>query len=95
MHRLDETLSQLMSTGLKQGFLYFSQVHDYLPNEAEDPRKLDYLIMVLEELDMEVRTDPIVYDENDDSQSIAESVVRKFDWKKTLLEELKIRFGCI
>ena len=67
MHRLDETLSQLMSTGLKQGFLYFSQVHDYLPNEAEDPRKLDYLIMVLEELDMEVRTDPIVYDENDDS----------------------------
>lgn len=67
MHRLDETLSQLMSTGLKQGFLYFSQVHSYLPDEAEDPRKLDYLIMVLEELDMEVRTDPVVY--NDDEES--------------------------
>ncbi|HIF00390.1 MAG: RNA polymerase sigma factor RpoD [Fuerstiella sp.] len=61
MHRLDETLAKLVSTGLKQGYLYFSQVHDYLPNEAADPRKLDHLIMVLEELDLELRTDPIVY----------------------------------
>ena len=61
MHRLDVTLAQLVSTGLKQGYLYFSQVHDYLPNEAADPRKLDHLIMVLEELDLELRTDPIVY----------------------------------
>ncbi|MDG1897443.1 MAG: RNA polymerase sigma factor RpoD [Fuerstiella sp.] len=61
MHRLDETLAQLVSTGLKQGYLYFSQIHDYLPNEAADPRKLDHLIMVLEELDLELRTDPVVY----------------------------------
>ncbi|MEQ9406502.1 MAG: RNA polymerase sigma factor RpoD [Fuerstiella sp.] len=61
MHRLDEVLSQLVSTGLKQGFLYFSQVHSYLPDEAEDPRKLDHLIMVLEELDLDLRTDPVVY----------------------------------
>ena len=66
MHRLDESLSELMSTGMKQGFLYFSQVHTYLPDEAEDPRKLDYLIMVLEELDMEVRIDPVVYDDSED-----------------------------
>jgi RNA polymerase primary sigma factor len=63
MHRLDESLSQLVSTGLKQGFLYFSQVHSYLPDEAEDPRKLDHLIMVLEELDLELRTDPVIYDD--------------------------------
>ncbi|MCP4175874.1 MAG: RNA polymerase sigma factor RpoD, partial [Fuerstiella sp.] len=56
-----ETLAQLVSTGLKQGYLYFSQIHDYLPNEAADPRKLDHLIMVLEELDLELRTDPVVY----------------------------------
>jgi len=67
MHRLDESLSQLMSVGLKQGYLYFSQVHDYLPDEAEDPRKLDYLIMVLEELDLELRTDPVVYSDDEDS----------------------------
>ena len=69
MHRLDESLSQLMSIGLKQGYLYFSQVHDYLPDEAEDPRKLDYLIMVLEELDLELRTDPVVYDDDEDVQA--------------------------
>ena len=63
MHRLDESLSQLVSSGLKQGYLYFSQVHSYLPDEAEDPRKLDYLIMVLEELDLELRTDPEIYEE--------------------------------
>ena len=63
MHRLDESLSQLVSEGLKQGFLYFSQVHSYLPDEAEDPRKLDYLIMVLEELDLDLRPDPVVYDD--------------------------------
>lgn len=76
MHRLDESLSQLMSVGLKQGYLYFSQVHDYLPDEAEDPRKLDYLIMVLEELDLELRTDPVVYDEDEDS-SIADRKKRR------------------
>ena len=69
MHRLDESLSQLMSIGLKQGYLYFSQVHDYMPDEAEDPRKLDYLIMVLEELDLELRTDPVVYDDDEDVQA--------------------------
>lgn len=63
MHRLDESLSQLVSTGLKQGFLYFSQVHSYLPDEAEDPRKLDHLIMVLEELDLDLRTDPVIYED--------------------------------
>ena len=67
MHRLDESLSQLMSIGLKQGFLYFSQVHTYLPNEDEDPRKLDYLIMCLEELNLELITDPVVYDETAES----------------------------
>lgn len=67
MHRLDESLSQLMSIGLKQGFLYFSQVHTYLPNEAEDPRKLDYLIMCLEELNLQLITDPVVYDETAES----------------------------
>ncbi|MCA9085524.1 MAG: RNA polymerase sigma factor RpoD [Planctomycetaceae bacterium] len=63
MHRLDESLAQLVTAGLKQGFLYFSQVHGYLPDEAEDPRKLDNLIMVLEELNLELRRDPEVYEE--------------------------------
>lgn len=62
MHRLDETLSQLISTGLKQGHLYFSQVHEYLPDEAETPEKLDHLLMSLEELGLQLLTDPVVDD---------------------------------
>ncbi len=60
MHRLDESLSQLISTGLKQGHLYFSQVHQYLPNEANTPEKLDHLLMSLEELGLQLTTDPVV-----------------------------------
>ena len=59
MHRLDETLSQLISTGLRQGHLYFSQVHQYLPDEAETPEKLDHLLMSLEELGLQIATDPV------------------------------------
>ena len=60
MHRLDETLCQLISTGLEQGHLYFSQVHQYLPDEAETPEKLDHLLMSMEELGLQLVTDPVV-----------------------------------
>ena len=39
-------------------FFISAQVHGYLPDEAEDPRKLDHLIMVLEELDLEAAHRP-------------------------------------
>ncbi len=57
MHRLDESLNQLIDTGKEQGFLTFSQVNAYLPNEALNPEKLDNLVMCLEELGMEIITD--------------------------------------
>jgi len=59
MHRLDETLSQLISTGLKQGHLFFSQVHQYLPDQADTPEKLDHLLMSLEQLGLQLETDPV------------------------------------
>ncbi|MEZ6061061.1 MAG: RNA polymerase sigma factor RpoD [Planctomycetaceae bacterium] len=58
MHRLDENLRELVVTGQQQGFLYFSQVHSYLPNEADDPEMLDNLLMALEELDLQLKSDP-------------------------------------
>ncbi len=57
MHRLDESLNELIDTGKKQGFLTFSQVNAYLPDEALNPEKLDNLVMCLEELGMEIITD--------------------------------------
>ncbi len=59
MYRLDETLRQLIETGLKQGNLLFSQVNAFLPDEAADPQQLDNLISCLEELNMQIVADPV------------------------------------
>ena len=55
MHRLDEKLSDLIQTGKKQGYLTFTQVNDYLPDEDVNPEKLDHLLMSLEELGLQIR----------------------------------------
>ncbi len=57
MHRLDESLQQLIATGKEQGFLTFCQVNDYLPDEAVNPEKLDNLLMSLEELGLDIVAD--------------------------------------
>ena len=54
MHKVDETLAELINAGRKQGYLTFTQVNAYLPNEAVNPEKLDNLLMSLEELGMEI-----------------------------------------
>ena len=59
MYRLDETLRQLIETGLKQGHLLFSQVNAFLPDEATNPQQLDNLISSLEELNMQIVADPV------------------------------------
>ncbi len=59
MYRLDESLRQLIETGLKQGHLLFSQVNAFLPDEATDPLQLDNLINCLEELKRQIKADPI------------------------------------
>ncbi|MGE3316154.1 MAG: RNA polymerase sigma factor RpoD [Planctomycetaceae bacterium] len=57
MHRLDETLNNLLVVGRKQGYLTFTQVNDYLPDEAVNPEKLDNLLMSLEEIGLEIVAD--------------------------------------
>ena len=57
MHRLDENLKVLVEQGKQQGYLTFSQVNDYLPDEAVNPEKLDNLLMSLEEIGLEIVND--------------------------------------
>ena len=46
MQRPDDKLSELIAIGKGQGgWLTFSQVNDYLPDEAVNPEKLDMLLM--------------------------------------------------
>jgi RNA polymerase primary sigma factor len=57
VHRLDDALNNLIETGKKCGYLTFTQVNDYLPDEAVNPEKLDNLLMCLEELGLEIVAD--------------------------------------
>lgn len=57
MHRIDDSLKSLVEKGQEQGYLTFSQVNDYLPDEAINPEKLDFLLMSLEEFGLEIRTE--------------------------------------
>lgn len=57
MHRLDDNLKVLVEQGQAQGYLTFTQVNDYLPDEAVNPEKLDHLLMSIEELGLEIRAD--------------------------------------
>ncbi len=57
MHRLDESLNQLIQLGRGQGYLTFSQVNNYLPDEAVSPEKLDNLLLALDEIGLEIIPD--------------------------------------
>src|SRR5438105_10401444 len=47
--KLDEGLKGLIESGKEKGFLTYSQVNEYLPDDAVNPEKLDQLLMLLEE----------------------------------------------
>ncbi len=55
VNRFDEKLNELVRQGKSHGFVEFSQVCDYLPNEAVQADALCVLVACLEEHDLEVR----------------------------------------
>src|SRR5882724_8959416 len=52
--KLDEGLKSLLDQGKEKGYLTYSQVNDYLPDDAVNPEKLDQLLLVLEEQGIEL-----------------------------------------
>src|SRR5438445_9439778 len=52
--QLDEGLKTLLETGKHKGYLTYSQVNDYLPDDAVNPEKLDQLLLILEEQGIEL-----------------------------------------
>src|SRR5205807_9674718 len=50
----DEGLKVLLDSGKEKGYLTFSQVNDYLPDDAVNPEKLDQLLLLLEEQGIEL-----------------------------------------
>src|SRR6516164_8138833 len=52
--KLDEGLKTLLESGKVKGYLTYSQVNEYLPDDAVNPEKLDQLLMVLEDQGIEL-----------------------------------------
>ena len=52
--KIDEGLKSLLDSGKEKGYLTYSQVNDYLPDDAVNPEKLDQLLLVLEEQGIEL-----------------------------------------
>src|SRR5438045_3975853 len=54
MEKLDDGLKTLLDSGKEKGYLTYSQVNDYLPDDAVNPEKLDQLLILLEEQGIEL-----------------------------------------
>src|SRR5215813_10930272 len=54
MEKIDEGLKTLLQEGKDKGYLTYSQVNDYLPDDAVNPEKLDQLLLLLEEHGIEL-----------------------------------------
>jgi RNA polymerase primary sigma factor len=54
----NKDLEELVAKGKTQGYLTYDQVNDYLPDEAVNPEKLDSLLVALDELGIELVTEP-------------------------------------
>jgi RNA polymerase primary sigma factor len=52
--KIDDGLKALLESGKRKGYLTYSQVNDYLPDDAVNPEKLDQLLLVLEEQGIEL-----------------------------------------
>ncbi|MCA9020195.1 MAG: RNA polymerase subunit sigma-70, partial [Planctomycetaceae bacterium] len=58
MHRFDANLNSLFQEAEKQGFLTFQQVHTFLPDEGGDPALIEYIVVGLEERELDLIDDP-------------------------------------
>src|ERR1700683_5478803 len=47
--KIDEGLKTLIDSGKEKGYLTYTQVNEYLPDDAVNPEKLDQLLMLLAE----------------------------------------------
>jgi len=54
----DKELQDLVAKGKSQGYLTYDEVISYLPDEAVDPEKLDNLLILMDEMGIELVSDP-------------------------------------
>ncbi len=65
MYRFDSTLVPMIGMAKKTGYITYQQVDEYLPDEGGDPRMVDSLILVLDEMKLDLINDPDAPDEDE------------------------------
>ncbi len=65
MYRFDSTLVPMIGMAKKTGYITYQQVDEYLPDEGGDPRMVDSLILVLDEMKLDLTNDPDAPDEDE------------------------------
>ena len=79
MEKTDDGLKVLIESGKQRGYLTYSQVNEYLPDDAVNPEKLDQLLLLLEEQGIELIDECEAEDrENQTGDRAAESVDLSF-----------------
>jgi RNA polymerase primary sigma factor len=78
MEKIDDGLKTLLESGKEKGYLTFTQVNDYLPDDAVNPEKLDQLLLLLEEQGIEL-IDESEADEREQGPSAREEDDRSVD----------------
>jgi RNA polymerase primary sigma factor len=79
MEKIDEGLKTLLEQGKEKGYLTFTQVNDYLPDDAVNPEKLDQLILMLEEQGIELIDEEDVADREGAPASTTEGDAAELD----------------
>jgi RNA polymerase primary sigma factor len=71
--KIDEGLKTLIDSGKEKGYLTYSQVNEYLPDDAVNPEKLDQLLMLLEEQGIDLIDEAEIDERESKAGKIAES----------------------
>jgi RNA polymerase primary sigma factor len=87
MEKIDEGLKALLDQGKEKGYLTFTQVNDYLPDDAVNPEKLDQLILMLEEQGIELIDEEDVADREGSPASAAAEADAGADLDLSFIDE--------
>jgi RNA polymerase primary sigma factor len=72
MEKLEESLKALLELGKEKGYLTYGQVNDFLPDDDASPEKIDQLILLLEQADVQLIDESEVEEQEREARGGAE-----------------------
>ena len=73
MFRFDETLTSMLEVAKSAGYMTYQQVDEYLPDEGGNPRMVDDLILLFDEMGIDLQNDPDAPNEDEIPESEIEA----------------------